>query len=68
MHMKSRIMLDDVGMMSTSMDCHFQLYLEDSKILRLRTDTVENQAQWMAFIKVALGKGSLLCCGVVIQH
>ncbi len=44
-------------MLRSSMDCHFQLYLPDSKILQFRTESPDKQAQWMALIKVGLGRG-----------
>ena len=40
------------------MELYFQIFLMNGKLLQLKADTLERQAQWMAMIKVGLGKGT----------
>ena len=49
--------MSDIVTLRSSMELFFQIFLMNGKLLQLRTDTVERQAQWMALIKVGLGKG-----------
>ena len=67
-HLKNCIRLEEVVMLRSNMDCHFQLYLPDSKILQLRADSTEKQAQWMALIKVGLGRGGSVHADLLTWH
>lgn len=40
------------------MDHYFDVYLMSGKVLQLKADTVERQAQLMAMLKVGIGKGT----------
>ena len=50
-------MMEDIVTVHSNINNFFQIFLTNGKILQLKADSVEKQAQWMAMIKVGLGKG-----------
>ncbi len=49
--------MEDIVTIRASRDCYFQIFLSNGKIIQFRTETSENQAHWMAKLKVGLGRG-----------
>lgn len=55
---KNKIRVDDIVTVRSGKTFSFQIYLNTGMFLFFRTGSNENQAAWMADLKMALGKGN----------
>ena len=58
--LKDKIRMEDVVTIRANQDCYFQIFLANGKILQLKADSIENEAYWIAMLKVGLGRGGCL--------